>query len=225
MSDIQETEVTQDPELIPAAEVKNVEMIKEAALLADFLVKCSGKVKRVGLSGSLARGKKDPGDIDLVVFVDDEVAQKYFKNALDKKYQGETLMTSEEIAKHLGFDRDVQIMWEMCLSQISFPIDFQVIPDDPSSGSAILWAELSLDPTFLENITKTKMYHSETEQFVQEEAYTSEQLDLIRKASFLRLKKILGDKDEYDKALGRMERSPSHRKRLKHPGLHQQDGH
>lgn len=190
-------------------------MLQEATLLADFLSRSCDRVKKVGIAGSLSRGKKNPGDIDLVIFVDDMTAQRFFSNALNHRDRGEKVNIREELTKYLSLEGEMKTLWEMCLEQVISPIDFLLLPDNPSEMSAHLWAQYSLDPSFLENITKTaRIYHPETNSFVQEEVYSPEQIEIVGKASFVRLKQVLQNEKVGGEDLDRMERSHSHQKRI-----------
>ncbi len=190
-------------------------MLHEATLLADFLSKGCDKVKRVGIGGSLSRGINDPGDIDLVIFTDDTTAQRCFNNVLNHRDKKEKVYTGEELIKYLGLEGETRTLWEMCLEQVNSPVDFLLLPDNPSEMSTHLWAQYSLDPSFLENIAKNvRIYHPETNSFVQEEVYSPEQIERIRKASFVRLKGILQNEEKGGDDINRMQRSHSHKKRI-----------
>lgn len=192
-------------------------MLREATLLADFLSKGSDKVIKVGIGGSLSRGKKNPGDIDLVIFVDDQMAQRFFNDTFDRRVKGEKVDIKEELAKLLGLSGEMKTLWEMTLEQVASPVDFLLVPDDPSEKSTHLWAQYSLDPSFLENIAKNaRIYHPEVNGFVQEEIYSPDQIERIRKASFVRLKEIhLNEETGLGEDLNKMETSHSHQKRIK----------
>lgn len=192
------------------------QMLKEAAFLADFLSKGCDKVKKIGIGGSLSRGKENPGDVDLIIFVDDQIAQRFFNNALNHRERGEKLNIREEVAKYLGLEGEMKTLWEMTLAQVSSPIDFLLVPSDPSEMSTFLWSLYSIDPSFLENIQKTvKIYNPEIGDFIREEVYSSEQIERIRKASFVRLGEIQQNEGAgYNEDYVRMETSHSHKKRI-----------
>lgn len=214
MSDIGDSEISKHTPLPEG--IKREEMLREAGLLADFLIRGCDKVKKVGLGGSLSREKENPGDIDLVIFVDDRIAQKFFVRGLDRREKGERVYAAQEVAFCLGFDKEMETVWQICLHQVHFPVDFIVVPHDPSEMSAALWAQYSLDPSFLENISKARIFNQETQAFVAgEEIFSKEQQELIKKHSFIRLSHILQNEEVGGNDIDSMQRSHSHQKRIK----------
>lgn len=186
------------------------QMTKDALLLADFLHR-SGCVKRVGIAGSLSRGKADPTDIDLIIFVDDKKAIDCINEGIYLREFGKPV----NIEKYLGFDDTLKTMFAITLTQMhDYHIDFQIISDTPSEEYVGIMVKNSVDPNFLQNISRDVLiFDPVTYSFHRQEVFTPEQDKIIEGAVFNRLKQMVTTGDSA--SLKYMEESSSHRKRIR----------
>jgi len=160
-------------------------MVEEATVLADFLLDWGEKVKRVGVAGSLSRGKRRPGDIDLVVFIDNDEAKKCQnnRNELMKKGEGDS-----QVYEYLGMDYGkwnvFVFLHDMFRECRKYPVDVIVASDCPDEEYLKLAKEGNVSPKFLENILNdVVLYDPEMEGFRKENVFTEEQMKLVKQMS------------------------------------------
>ena len=135
--------------------VRRKKMVENATILASFLVNCDN-VSRVGVAGSLSRGKARPSDVDLIVFIDNDNAKKCQgeRNRLIR----ESLEDDMRLNQYLGMDDN---KWNLFVSLYGMlcnvkkcPIDVIIISDSPDNEYKQMMIDGNTDPDFLKNILK-----------------------------------------------------------------------
>jgi ubiquinone/menaquinone biosynthesis C-methylase UbiE len=190
-------------------------MLQEATILSRLLVN-RGNIENVGIAGSLVKGKESPSDIDLVIMIDDKSALDYQRERINLLRQGSNKKV--KLDKYLRLNNTEWNMFSAYYYSVNDPIDIIIISNQPSEEYIKMMADNNIDPNYLENIGDTvHLYDSQTNSFRKENVFNEPQREMIRKASFDRLKQILSDPDHplYES----IEKSNSHRKRIKSMGL------
>jgi len=189
-------------------ETPREELLSTACDFAQLLLR--GKnVRRVGLYGSLARDKKYPSDIDLVVLVDDEAAIKFenenFIQAPDYP---------ERLRQVLGFEKDdfPRVTEVLSRQADTNPISMKVISDRPSAGFVIYFTRHTLEPSFLQKVAETLLiFDPQKKSFKKVPVFSEEETALIQNITFQRLKKIVND----NRVLDEIYNSPGHQKKIR----------
>lgn len=202
-------EVVKSPSRLNGREI----FMGKAREIAEFLTG-RGSVEKVGIAGSLARGKEFPSDIDLVIFVNQEAAMNDLTKRLNEvaeilkeplEIQAETTRkdTVKEESVHsyncLGLNR----MDELNLILMFYdhggrrmPIDLFVISSDPNKTYIDIQGWMNVDPRFLLNIEKDILiFNPNTKSFEKQGVFSDEQKGMMENASYERLKEVVEDGD------------------------------
>ena len=176
----------------------------------------TGNIKRIGIAGSLARGKEKPSDIDLVFLVDEgsflnyRMTVGFDKNGsydVVKQIMGMLKKETESKEKNFLFEEilglsssDAKRLVVQVLSTGFIEkknIDILVLPDKIEEEIvADLAVFTQYDPTFLSNIRKDcQQFNPETGNFEPTPIYTDEEMAIINQAEFKNLKEIVTDPD------------------------------
>lgn len=137
-------------------------MLGEAKRIAEFL---NGKpgISGIGISGSLARGKEDPRDIDLVILIDNDKAIKFFSD-FEQFLEPEARLFW--LAQEYCFEKTDKHHLYSLINSLDFKLDVLIIPREPDQTTAALWATQETDPEFLMNIINDlKVYNPESHDF------------------------------------------------------------
>ena len=203
-------------------------LLAKAEEVAEFLTG-KGYIEKVGIAGSLARGKDNPTDIDIVLFVDDSCALELQREQIDKAldmydYSDENHVIANEFESEItkiGLEREeigkLLLMLfneeaELDQSQaVFYPIDWIIVPLSPSDKFIEISTILNFDPNFLGELSKDVLtYNPKTGKF-EKEPYLNDHQEKILHDATTRVLKILIRDDEYMKAV---KNSPGHQKRV-----------
>lgn len=186
------------------------EMIEEASLLASLLID-HGNIKRVGVAGSLAKGKENPSDIDLVVFIDN-------KNAKDCQREKWELLKKQKKVKLEKYLTMNDVDWNIFTGfyqNAKYPVDLTIASNDPDEEYIKMMADENIDPNFLENISNDIfLYDPSVNGFKKESVFNEQQKTMMKQASYERIKEVLSNPDHsfYDS----IEKSHVHEKRMEY---------
>lgn len=178
------------------------EMLRIATSFAEFLMG-KGFIKRVGIAGSLARGKKEPSDIDFIILIEDSKAIQYLKDR-DRpgfpRFEREILGISDK--------------WSEIFSGYVCGIDemqTEIISDNPSKVYIKEMTIANIDPNYLLNLEKDLLiFNQEKGVFEKQEVFTSEAKKVMEEAVFSELKRKKDDNEYYSG----LQKSYSHQKRV-----------
>ncbi len=217
---------------IPEGEFTEPKTDQLLRFICHLVLKDSKVTKRVGVFGSYARGKVDPGDIDLAYFVDDEVAvafledaargngektaPKYLKWAKDSNRDPEdeinySLYFLTEILQ-MDNNQSLEFLYRLKLVQeiIKKPIQEVIISNNPSSKFILLTVSNQRDPCFLQNLAKDiKLLNPETNEFAKtEDVYPPEIMKEINETAFYWQKALMSGDELAEELLDDIEKSP-----------------
>lgn len=206
-----------DDDLKPEKE----DVLRSAKGYAAFL-SGKGNVKRVGLFGSVARGVDDPGDIDIVLFLDNAKAQEFLevmqigpeceqyqawvKEQKRKATAGPPALLPdfrEFIQSYIVGLSDPEII---ALYRHGFErheaggkrVNFLNLSNDPTEEYLGANIKAQRDPTFFDDRLMNDMmiYDPESGEFAKESPWSDEVNAMIKEAAFERLKELSAGKDE-----------------------------
>ena len=201
--------------------ISREEFIKFATDLSEML-DGQGHIKRVGLIGSVARGKENPTDLDMAIFIDEAsfltyIFSELFRNeAQQRRYvldlqildvMQKKVSKSEEknflFEKVLGFNREQSFNLANLIMR-NYPRDTEqspfrmphliILPDKMTPDFAELEIMVSRDPTFASNISRDyQRYDSQKRVFAPKPMYSEDEMAIIRGKEFELLKKLVKD--------------------------------
>lgn len=185
-------------------------MVDEAILLASLLVN-RGNVKRVGVAGSLARGKENPSDMDFIIFVDNETAKACHREKMRLLRTGSNKKVP--LSEYLTLDDEEWNLFAAVYSGIESQVDIQVVSDNPDEEYIKMVANDNLDPSFLINISNDAfIYDPSVKTFIKRGVFDDKKRQMMEEASFKRLKEILAETDKH--YIETVKKSHSHQKRI-----------
>lgn len=166
-------------------------MMGEATVLAEMLAG-RGNVARVGIAGSLARGKENPSDIDFVIFTDNETAKACHREKMRLLRQGSDQKV--QLSKYLTLDDASWNSFAAAYSHTESGIDIQVVSNEPDEVYIRMMANDNIDPNFLINISKDALlYDPSAGVFKKSQVFGETRTKMMEEASFERLKEILSE--------------------------------
>ncbi len=203
-------------------------LLAKAEEIAEFLTG-KGDVEKVGIAGSLARGRENPTDIDIVLFVNEGCAMSYylgqvieaFGNNYEEDYTSPDPEKKEHAIQKIGLENKQLVRLLLTLfneeaegdSSLppSYPIDWIIVSSNPSDPFINLSTIMNFDPDFLRQLSKDVLtYNPKTKKFEKEPYLDDHQREVLRNATTKRLKNLIND-EKYAKLV---KKSPSHQKRV-----------
>lgn len=205
----------------PLFELRNTEKSREEILefAQEFAQKYTdkGNIKRIGIAGSVARGKKYPCDIDIILTLSHDAFWEYTLSQIyDPKgnYSIQTqlqaiLKDKDNKAENfffervLGFDHETAKLMALELAIHALPgggrVDIILLPEMIDNKFTTLEIPRSYDPTYISILAKDyQQFNSDTGNFESTPLYPETEMDLLRKAEFARLKEISTDPNHPD---------------------------
>ncbi|MCL5407410.1 MAG: hypothetical protein M1429_02860 [Patescibacteria group bacterium] len=173
-----------------------------------------GNIKKIGITGSVARGKEYPNDADLIFIIDEKAFFEYNTSTIfDTKKQYSFLAQVREMLKNkdekkenflfqkvLGLNnKDAKNMALLIgLKSLSIGVDIILLPDKIYEEETDFLISTQTDPTFLSNLAKDyQELDPESDNFKPAQMYSEEEMDQIRKIEFDALKKISTDPNHF----------------------------
>lgn len=186
-------------------------MLGEASLLAGILNR-KGNIERVAIAGSLARGREHPSDIDLVLFLKNEMAHRYFKTASEARKSKDE--KKPDLFDYLGISDDDWNVFVSILMNTQSAVDLIIVSNQPDEEYAKMMSQGNIDPYFLLNLSKTAiLYDSESNSFKRSgRIYSERQIETVNEAGFKELKRLV--ENPKDRKYDAIYRSHSHQKRI-----------
>jgi len=204
---------SQGPEGGPSRE----EFLSFATELAEA-IDGKGNVKRVGLVGSVARGKEQPRDLDMAIFIDPtsyetlmhstERGQYSLISELNLHTINQLLRTGDGIQENFLFgeilgltedetDRVCDILVEEYppVGDVKAWPHILILPNQftPELGAQMI---LERDPTFISNIAEDyQEYDSQDQNFKPKSMFSEQDMAKIKAEEFERMKRLVADRD------------------------------
>ena len=185
-------------------------LLENAGDLADLLTKRAG-IKKVGIVGSLARGKENPSDLDFVIFLPPE---KVLEHRIDA-----ALRTKTPWYERLDLNESVQDSLKIVLGSFGsngINLDVHFLPEsfDKKDGKMLkLMFALSGDPSYMINAVRDILiFDSSSGIFKKETIYSPEQISQLEVLNFEALKSLVNDEqrlDEFAQHRGSLKRRSS----------------
>lgn len=172
---------------------KKNELLGKAVDLAYLLTKGAG-IEKVGIAGSLARGKENPSDLDFVIFLP---LKKVLEHRIDA-----TLGIEVPWHERLDLNESVRDSLKIILDVFKLhgiKLDVHFLPESFDEKIFKTMFDLSGDPSYMLNIVRDILiFDSSSEKFERKPVYSPDQIDQIRLMSFEKLKSIVNDEQALD---------------------------